>query len=79
MQSGQAGYQLLTHPSLGFLPGLMILFWMSTDLMTVLQILRERPWALQSWIQHRWAESEAIRICSHCTTTAKQNQGAPAW
>ena len=53
----------------------MILFRMSVDLMTVLQILRERPWALQSWFQHRWAESEAVGIRSHCTNRAKQNQG----
>jgi len=70
----QSGWLSATHTSQpGRAPGLMILFQTSMDLMTVLHILRERPWALQSWIQHRWAEPEAIWVRSHCTNTAKQN------
>lgn len=47
----------------------------NVDLMTVLQILRERLWPSQSRIQHRWAEWEAVGIHGYCTNAAKQSQG----
>lgn len=53
---------------------LVILLQSNVGSLTILPVLRERLWTLQSGIPYSWAGSAAIRRCSHCTNTAKQKE-----